>query len=214
MFMYVEPHLLAAFVAATIVLLAVPGPTIIMVVSQALAHGHRIAFASVLGVGLGDLAAASLSLLGVGTVLAASATAFTAIKWLGAAYLIWIGIRMWRAPVTPLAVDAVTTSVSDHSFPISRDAFLVTLFNPKGIVFFIAFVPQFITPEQPFVPQATVLVVTFVVLGMVNAAAYAMLASSARRWIKRPSVLRAATRIGGTFLVSAGVASLFIRRTV
>jgi threonine/homoserine/homoserine lactone efflux protein len=208
----IEPHLLIAFTAASLVLLAVPGPTIVMVVSQALAHGHRVAFASVIGVGLGDLAAASLSLLGVGTLLAASATAFTVIKLLGAAYLIWIGISMWRSPATPLKLNKVSIGGTDQSMTVFRDAFLVTLFNPKGIVFFVAFVPQFITHDHAFAPQAAVFVVIFVTLGMMNAAVYAMLASSARDWIKRPSVLRIATRIGAAFLISAGVASLFVRR--
>ena len=213
MIMPIEPHLLAAFVAATIVLLAMPGPTIILVVSQALAHGRRIAFASVAGVGLGDLIAASLSLIGVGTVLAASATAFTIIKWVGAAYLIWIGIKMWRSPITPAVLDAAGNEAEVRTFPVFRDAFLVTLFNPKGIVFFLAFVPQFITSERAFAPQATILVLTFVVLGIVNAAVYALAASSARNWIKRPSILRAASRLGASFLISAGVASLFVRRS-
>ena len=208
----VDLHILSAFAVASFVLLAVPGPTIIMVISQALAHGRHVALASVLGVGLGDLAAASLSILGVGTVLAASATAFIVIKWLGAAYLIWIGIKMWRSPVTPLTLGKEAVGVSGRVMPVFRDAFFVTLFNPKGIVFFIAFVPQFITPENDFAPQASVFVMTFVILGMVNATAYAMLASVARNWIKRPNVLRVATRGGATFLVSAGLASLFVRR--
>ncbi len=209
----VEPHILMTFAAASLVLLAVPGPTIIMVVSQALAHGHRVALASVLGVGLGDLIAASLSLVGVGTVLAASAAAFTAIKWLGALYLIWIGLKMWRTPVTPLTLDKARAGSTKSGLPVFRDAFLVTLFNPKGIVFFIAFVPQFISPRAEFAPQAALLVICFVVLGMVNAAAYALLASSARLWIRRPKVLSAATRLGAGFLISAGIASLFVRRT-
>ncbi len=183
-----------------------------MVVSQALAHGHRVAFASVLGVGLGDLAAASLSLLGVGTVLAASATAFTVIKWLGALYLIWVGVKMWRSPVTPFNLDEAVASGAKHGLPVFRDAFLVTLFNPKGIVFFIAFVPQFITSHQAFAPQAAVFVMVFVILGIFNAAAYALLASSARNWIRQPLILRTATRTGAAFLISAGIASLFVKR--
>ncbi len=208
----VEPHLLAAFAAASIVLLVIPGPTIIMVISQALAHGKRIALASVAGVGLGDLCAATLSLIGVGTVLAASAMAFMVIKWIGALYLAWIGVKMWRSPVTPLALDLAGQAAGERRWPVFRDAFLVTLFNPKGIVFFMAFVPQFITPAHGFAPQAAVLIATFVLLGMVNAAAYVWLAGSARQMIRRPAVLRAASRTGAVFLVSAGVASLFVRR--
>lgn len=210
--MPIEPHLYIAFVAASLVLLVVPGPTIIMVISQALAHGRRVAFASVAGVGLGDVVASSLSLIGVGTILAASATAFEAIKWVGAAYLVWIGIKMWRTPVTPRVLDLEATAVGERSWPVLRDSFLVTVFNPKGIVFFMAFAPQFITPARAFAPQAALLVATFVVLGIVNAGAYALLASTARQWIRQPRVLKAATRTGACFLMSAGIASLFVKR--
>jgi len=206
----VEPHILIAFTAATFFLLVVPGPTIIMVVSQALAHGKRVALASVLGVGLGDLIAATLSIIGVGTLLATSATAFTILKWAGAAYLIWIGIKMWRSPVTPLELDRRATN--HQGFTVFRDAFLVTLFNPKGIVFFVAFVPQFITANAPFMPQASLFIAVFVILGVINAAAYAFLAAHAREWIKKPSILRIITRIGAGFLISAGLASLFVKR--
>lgn len=213
MFFAVEFSVLTAFTVACFVLLAIPGPTIIMVISQALAHGRHVAFASVLGVGLGDLMAASLSTLGVGTVLATSAAAFSVIKWLGAIYLIWIGIKMWRSPISPLTVDKMGFSTSKTGvMQVFRDAFLVTLLNPKGIVFFIAFVPQFINPELSFAPQASVFVLVFVFLGMINAAAYAMLASAARNWIGRADVLRVATRLGAGFLVSAGIASLFVKK--
>ncbi len=196
----VEPAVLAAFVAASFVLLVIPGPTIIMVITQALAHGRRTALASVLGVGLGDLGAASLSIIGVGTLLAASALAFTGI-----------GIKLWRTPIAPLVVDLEARTDEPH-WSVFRDAFLVTLFNPKGIVFFLAFVPQFITPAHALGPQAATLVVVFVVLGMINALGYALLADSARQLVRQPRILRAATRVGAGFLVSAGLATLLIRR--
>lgn len=208
----VEAHILITFALASFVLLAVPGPTIIMVISQALAHGRQIAFASVMGVGLGDLVAASLSLIGVGTILAASATAFTVIKWVGAIYLIWIGIKMWRSPVTPLITEGEKNIDKGYGLMVFRDAFLVTLFNPKGIVFFVAFVPQFIRPDQAFAQQATILIITFVILGMINATAYMILASAARSWIRQPRVLRVATRTGAAFLISAGIASILVKR--
>ena len=209
--MPVSPEILLTFAIASMVLLVIPGPTIIMVVSQALAHGRRVAFASVIGVGLGDLVAASLSIIGVGTILAASATVFAVIKWAGAAYLVYIGIKMWTTPVSVPDIDAVPTAGGRRS--AFRDSFLVTLLNPKGIVFFMAFVPQFITPSADFAPQAAIFVVIFVLLGIFNAWAYAMLASGARNVIRRPSVLRAATRTGACFLIGAGVFSAFARRS-
>ncbi len=210
--MPVSIETLLTFSIASFVLLIIPGPTIIMVISQALAHGKRVALASVLGVGLGDLAAASLSIIGVGTILAASATIFSVIKWVGAAYLIYIGIKMWR---TPVSVPQIETDVSENRrWPIFRDSFLVTLLNPKGIIFFVAFVPQFITPSANFAPQAAVFVGIFVLLGIFNAWAYATLASGARHIIRKPSVLQTATRTGAVFLIGAGLFSALTRRTV
>ncbi|MEM9104983.1 MAG: LysE family translocator [Pseudomonadota bacterium] len=208
--MPVSYETLMLFVATSFILLVIPGPTIIMVIAQALAHGRRVAFASVAGVGLGDLVAASLSIIGVGTILAASASVFLVVKWAGVVYLIYIGIKMWITPVSIPDVDAAPSTGNRGS--VFRDSFLVTLLNPKGIMFFMAFVPQFINAREPFAPQAAVFVVVFVLLGIINAWAYAMLASSARNAIRQPSVLRTATRTGAVFLIGAGVFSAFTRR--
>lgn len=202
---------LLTFAIASMVLLIIPGPTIIMVVTQALSHGKRVAFASILGVGLGDLIAASFSIIGVGTILATSATVFLIVKWAGAAYLIYIGVRLWIDPVT--IPDIETDQQRRSQWSIFRDSFLVTLLNPKGIVFFMAFVPQFITSKAAFAPQASVFVAVFVLLGILNAWAYAMLASGARQFIRRPSVLRSMTRAGAVFLIGAGLVSAMTRRS-
>ncbi|WP_118134245.1 LysE family translocator [Oceanicella sp. SM1341] len=207
--MPVESGTFLAFVGASILLLLLPGPTVLTVISQSLAHGRRTALPSVLGVGLGDLCAGTLSLLGVGTLLAASATAFEVMKLAGAAYLVWLGVKMWRHPPEGALSVAVAPA---RRWVMFRDAALVTLFNPKGILFFVAFVPQFIRHDAPFVPQAAVLVVTFAVLGMLNSWAYAALANRARDLIRRPAVLRGATRGAAGMLIAAGVAAAFTRR--
>ena len=215
--MPVEPATLLAFVLTSLVLLAIPGPTVVMVVGQALAHGRRVALASVLGVGLGDLVAASASIAGVGALLAASAEGFVVLKWAGAAYLVWMGVKLWRHPPQPAeAADIAATGTGGRgqAYRVFRDAFLVTVFNPKGLVFFAAFVPQFVAADRPYLPQAAVFVVTFVLLGIVNAALYARLAASARSLLKRPKALTVAGRFGGACLVGAGIASAFVRRPV
>lgn len=212
--MPVSPETYAAFVAATLVLLVMPGPTVVMVVTQALAHGRQVAAASAFGVGLGDLCAASLSLAGIGALLEASATLFTVLKLAGAAWLVWIGVKMWRArPVLPDAAFAGPAGAAPDRGRLFRDAFLVTLLNPKGILFFVAFVPQFVDPAAPFLPQAAVFVLTFSALGVVNALGYVWLAGGARRLARRPGVLLWTTRAGGTLLVLAGLAAAFTRRT-
>jgi threonine/homoserine/homoserine lactone efflux protein len=213
--MPISPEHFAAFVLASVILLVIPGPTIVLVISQALAHGRRVALASVAGVGLGDLLATSLSIAGAGAVLATSATLFQALKFLGAAYLIWIGYKMWRTPVSIPEIDAnASPAVDAKAKPgiIFRESFLVTALNPKGILFFVAFVPQFIDPALPYVPQAATYVITFTALGILNAAMFALAASGARKAIRRPGVMRIATRGGASLLMMAGVAAALTRR--
>lgn len=202
-----------AFVLASVILLVIPGPTIIMVITQALAHGRKIALASVIGVGLGDLLATSLSIAGAGALLAASASLFQVLKFVGAAYLIWIGYKMWRTPATlPEIGDAEVAEAPAKTSTIFRDSFLITALNPKGILFFVAFVPQFIDPTLPYTPQAAVYVLTFTILGIINATVFAFAAAGARQTIRRPQVMKIAMRTGGSLLMMAGVAAAFTRR--
>lgn len=189
-----------AFVAAAMAMLLIPGPTILLVIGQSLGGGARNAVPLVAGVALGDLTAMTLSLAGLGALLAASATAFAALKWVGAAYLVWLGIRMWRAPVSAEAAPPL------NGRRAMREAYVVTALNPKGIVFFVAFVPQFVDPMRPFLPQAAILVATFVTLAAANAAAYAVLAGRLSAAVRRPGLRRGLNRLGGAVLVGAGLA--------
>ena len=213
--MPVAPSVYAAFVLASAVLLVIPGPTVVMVIGQALSHGRRVALSSIAGVGLGDLLAASLSLAGVGALLSASAAAFVALKWAGAAYLVWMGVSMWRSPARLDAAEPEAAAAQPNGGfgrTVFRDAFLVTLLNPKGIVFFVAFVPQFLDSARPYLPQAAVFVGTFVLLAIANAAAYAALAGAARDVIRRPRVVVAASRLGAACLCGAGILTVLARR--
>ncbi|QYD69064.1 LysE family translocator [Paraburkholderia edwinii] len=196
-------HWLPFFIASAI-LVAIPGPTVLLVVSYALGHGRRYALATTAGVALGDLTSMTASMLGLGVILAASATLFTALKWVGAAYLIYLGVKLWRAPVQ--AEDAtLDTSTETRTGRIFTHAYAVTALNPKSIVFFVAFVPQFIDTQVATWSQIAVFEATFVTLGALNALGYALLASVARRAIRRPGVQLAVNRTGGTLLIGAGM---------
>lgn len=195
-----------AFVAAAAVMLAIPGPTILLVIGQSLGAGKRAALPLVAGVALGDLTAMTLSLLGLGALLAASATLFTALKFVAAAYLLWLGVKLWRAPVEAGAAAPVTARKA------MRDAYVVTALNPKGIAFFVAFVPLFVDPGSPFLPQAMILIATFVSLAALNAAIYALLAGRLSGAVQRPGVRRAFNRGGGTMLIGAGLATAAMRQ--
>jgi threonine/homoserine/homoserine lactone efflux protein len=201
-----------AFAAASAIMLAIPGPTILLVVSYALGHGRKTALATVSGVALGDFTAMTASLFGLGALLAASATLFTVLKWVGGAYLIWLGIKLWRAPIIPGPVADNDNLPEEKSLKIFLHAYVVTALNPKSIVFFVAFVPQFLNPAAPFFEQMLIMELTFLVLATINASGYALLAHAARGLIRKASVQRAVNRTGGTLLIAAGAVTAGYRR--
>ncbi len=199
-----------AFVAASTALLLIPGPTVLLVLSYALSKGRSVAVASAGGVAVGDFIAMSASLAGLGALVLASATLFTLLKWVGAAYLIWLGLRLIRsAPSKGAPVSTADISASG----VFGHAAAVTALNPKSIAFFIAFVPQFLRPDAPLLPQFAILIATFCTLAALNALAYALLADRMRRTIERPGVITWLTRAGGGTLVGMGVLTATLRRS-
>ncbi|WP_366658410.1 LysE family translocator [Fodinicurvata sp. EGI_FJ10296] len=200
------------FSSASIALLLIPGPTVLLILSYAISQGRRVALATAAGVALGDLIAMTASLAGLGALVLASATLFMVLKWVGAIYLVYLGIKLFRsAPSASIGVLGETSEVSPRQ--VFMHSTTVTALNPKSIVFFIAFVPQFIVPEAALAPQFALLVATFVGFAALNALAYALLADKLRRRIVRPSVVPALTRIGGGALVAMGLATAAIRRS-
>ena len=206
-------ELWVAFVVASALLLAMPGPTVMLVIGCAMRAGRASARATVPGVALGDLTAMCVSLAGAGAVLAASATLFTALKLAGAAYLVWLGIGLWRAPAALPEAGAGPRPPSE-GWRMFRAAYVVTALNPKSVVFFVAFVPQFVDAAAPLLPQVAVLVATFVTLAAVNTALWALMAGEMRRRIGRPVVLRRVQRAGGALLIGAGLLTALTRRAV
>ena len=200
-----------AFVAASTALLAVPGPTVLLVLGYALAQGRRVALATAAGVAMGDFLAMTASLAGLGALVATSATLFVALKWIGAAYLVWLGVRLLRASPDASAQDAFDLPETAPRAVFGHAA-AVTALNPKSIAFFIAFVPQFIAADRALLPQFAILVATFVGLAAFNALAYALLADRLRRRIARPSTLLWLTRSGGAALIAMGLATAALRR--
>ncbi|MDJ0629378.1 MAG: LysE family translocator [Rhodobacter sp.] len=201
-----------AFVAASTALLLIPGPTVLLVLSYALSQGRRVALATAAGVALGDLVAMSASLAGLGALVLASATLFSVLKWAGAVYLVWLGIKLWRsAPRAQLAMYDMAAGPSGRG--VFGHAAAVTALNPKSIAFFIAFVPQFMVPAAPLMPQFAILIGTFVGLAAVNALAYALLADGLRARISRPGVVTWLSRAGGGALIAMGVMTATLRRS-
>ena len=199
-----------AFVAASAVLLVIPGPVILTVISYSMAHGRRANIPLVAGVALGDSTSLVFSLLGLGALLATSAVWFTVLKIGGGLYLLFLGIRLLRAGIGPVEAPSVAPSIS--AWRLFANTYLVTAINPKGMVFFVSFLPQFLDPRAPATPQLWILGVTFVVMATTNATLYAVFAGSARRLLESPRAQRGLHLAGGSLLCGAGIWALLARR--
>lgn len=196
-----------AFVVAATVVICIPGPTNLMVMAYTLRRGRRAGLVTIFGVIPGVTLAMVLSLAGLGAVLATSVTLFVVLKWAGVVYLVYLGIRQWRAPVSYPHSDADP----NHSRML-RDAFLVTLLNPKGFVFFSAFFPQFLEPAAPMLPQMLILGATFLVIVLPVNTAYALLAGALGARLRSIHWQRRLNRTGGSMLVGAGVMTATLQR--
>lgn len=199
-----------AFIAASAVLLIIPGPTILTVISYSVAHGRRANVPLVAAVALGDSTALVVSLLGLGALLATSAFWFMVIKWVGGLYLLFLGIKLLRAGISPTEIAAPAAPGS--RLRLFANTYLVTALNPKGIVFFVAFLPQFINPRADATQQLWMLAITFVSMATLNATLYAVFAGSARKLLSSPRAQRRFNLAGGSLLSIAGVWALLARR--
>lgn len=199
-----------AYAAASTILVIIPGPTVLLVVAYALGAGRKTALWTVLGVFLGDLVAITASVLGLGVLLAASATLFTILKFVGGAYLIYLGYRLFTAPVEAGRIEARAAASSGPKMALH--SFAVTATNPKGLVFFVAFLPQFLNPAAPAPPQLLIMVATFTVIAAINALVYALAAGTLRTRITQPRVLKWMNRGGGAALAAMGAVTILARR--
>jgi threonine/homoserine/homoserine lactone efflux protein len=202
-----------AFLLAAIVIAPVPGPSVLFVISRAVALGRRAALATVLGNSVGVFAQAIAVAFGVGVVVEQSAALFTAIKLAGAAYLVYLGIRTFRAR-RELA-DVFDAAVAPRSTrTILREGALVGLLNPKVAVFFAAILPQFADPSRGHVTlQLIVLGFTFSAIVLVTDSVWGLMAGSARAWFMRsPKRLRLVGGAGGLTIVGLGIGLAFAGR--
>ncbi len=198
-----------ALVAASIALLMVPGPVVMLLFSQTLSNGRTSCWAAIPGVVLGDFFAMTVSLAGAGAVLAASATLFTILKLFGAAYLIWLGISLWRA--APKAMETKAGNAVQSKWKIFRQAFIVTALNPKDIVFFVAFLPQFVDPTRPAFAQLVTIEATFLVLVAISTCSWIFVGSQLRNGLKNPAALSVLNKLGAGSLIGAGAVTAVSR---
>lgn len=199
-----------AFVAASIVVLLIPGPTILAIISYAVAHGRRAYLPLVLAVILGDSTALCASLIGLGALLATSAFWFTVVKVIGGVYLLYLGVNLLKSGAATVQLDGDVKMES--RWRLFSNTYLVTTFNPKGIVFYLAFLPQFVSHDSAVTPQLWILATTFVGLATVNALLYSLLATRARAFLATKKAMRRFKLVGGSMLSGAGVWTLLARQ--
>jgi threonine/homoserine/homoserine lactone efflux protein len=198
---------LALFAVAAVTLLVIPGPAVLYIVTRSVDQGRAAGLASVCGVHVGTLVHVAAAALGLSALLMSSATAYHAVRWLGAAYLIWLGVRRLLArdedaPATP-GPGARRRGLGR----IFAQGVVVNVLNPKTALFFLAFLPQFVDVSRGSVPlQVVVFGVAFVLLGLVSDGTYALLASTGAGWLRRRrGVARTSRLVSGGVLISLGV---------
>jgi homoserine/homoserine lactone efflux protein len=202
---------LAFFVASWLISLS-PGAGAISCMAAGMRFGFRRALWNILGLQLGILLVLVIVAAGLGALLAASTYAFEAVKWFGAGYLVWLGIQQWRAPAVPIDAAAAESALGGTPRELVLRGFLVNATNPKGIIFMLAVLPQFIDPARPQFVQYAICAATLFFTDLVVMAGYTGLAARALAALRAPSHIRWVNRAFGSLFVAAGAVLATFRR--
>lgn len=199
-------HLFSAFLVITIVLFLTPGPIVTLIIATGARQGTRAALTTVAGASTGNALLLALIALGLGWILQTSAEVFDYLRWVGAAYLVWLGIQAWRQ--AGAAVEAAPLAGHVHAWR----GFVVAMTNPKSIAFFTAFLPQFIDPALPVARQLLVMCAVSVTLGGLLDSGWAVAAGLGRAWFMKPKHNRLLARLSGAVLIGGGIWLSLARR--
>jgi homoserine/homoserine lactone efflux protein len=198
-------HLFAGFLLITLLLILAPGPIVTLVISTGATRGMRAALITVAGTSLGNAALLAAIALGLSWVLAHAAYLFEVLRWMGAAYLIWLGVQAWRRAGRP---QPAAPGNQTHFWR----GFLVALSNPKTLAFFTAFLPQFVDPALAAGLQLSVMCVVTVLLAALSDSCWAVASGLGRAWFMQPARARLLTRVSALALVGGGVWLSLARR--
>lgn len=200
-----------AFFAAAWAISLSPGAGAVAAMSAGLNHGFRRGYVMSFGLVAGIWTQIVVVGIGLGALIAASSLAFTVVKWAGVAYLVWLGIKQWRAPATPMVAEG-GEAVAASPRELFVRGWIVNALNPKGTVFLLAVVPQFLNVGQPLLPQYAVIALTLAFTDLVVMAGYTALAARVLRTLKAPSHIKAMNRAFGALFVAAGTLLAFFKR--
>lgn len=201
------------YAAAVFVLTITPGPAVLMCVTNGVHHGARRTFFSALGSVTAVIGIMACSAAGVGAVMAASDALFQTIKWAGAAYLVYVGVATFRSTTSSFDLPSVTPSTSSRR-ALYLKGLLVGASNPKALLFFTAFFPQFIDHAAPRLPQFAILGLTFVAFELLSLMFYAAFAARIAPWLRTQGRARVFNRLSGATFITAGLLLATARRAV
>lgn len=206
-----NPHLFATFCLAATVLVLLPGPIVTLVVANSLSHGTRTGLATVAGASIGNALLIAAAAIGLMAFFALLSEVFAIVRWIGAAYLIWLGVRAWRTHGGN-ARESASAAVPRPARTVFLQGFLIAITNPKAIVFYVAFLPQFLDPRLGAGPQLFAMSSAMIVIAVISDSCYALLAGRVRGWFTTAARHRLQGRITGTLLIGTGCGLLLARR--
>jgi threonine/homoserine/homoserine lactone efflux protein len=203
-----EFHVYLAFVVATAIMIALPGPSVLLTVAHSISFGWKPALSTVAGETMGIAVQLAVAAIGLTSLLNAVAEAFEWLRWAGAAYLVYLGIKQWRSAGEPLALD--TRSVSKTNLLVQ--GLVITIPNPKSLIFIAAFLPQFIDAARPIGVQFAVIVPTFLVITFTVTSVWALVAGKASGFLKGQRAFKSIMQTAGGLMVVAGAGLALARR--
>ena len=204
-----ELNIFLAFVAATMVMILSPGPSVLLTIAHSISYGWQRAISTVAGATVGVAVQLIIAAIGLVSLLNLVAGMFEWLRWVGAAYLIYLGIRQWRSAGTPLEVDSLEESGTKRFV----QGLAVTVPNPKSLIFIAVFLPQFIDTTRPVGVQFVIIVPTFLLITFGITSAWALIAAKASGFLQSKRAIRSALRGAGGLMVIAGVGLALARRS-
>jgi threonine/homoserine/homoserine lactone efflux protein len=203
-----ELHVYLAFVLATSIMIALPGPSVLLTVAHSISFGWQHALSTVAGATMGIAVQLGVAAIGLASLLNVVAEAFEWLRWAGAAYLVYLGIKQWRSASAPLEVDAASVSRSN----LFVQGLVITIPNPKSLIFIAAFLPQFIDAARPLGYQFSIIVPTFLVITFTVTSVWALIAGKVSAFLQSRHAFQSVLRTAGGLMIIAGVSLVAARR--
>ncbi len=203
-----ELHVYLAFVVATAIMIWLPGPSVLLTVAHSISFGWKRAISTVAGATAGIAVQLAVAAVGLASLLGGVTEVFELLRWGGAAYLVYLGVKQWRSAGEPVELESVPVSTTN----LFVQGLVVTIFNPKSLVFIAAFLPQFMDASRPAGTQLACIVPTFLVITFTVTSVWALVAGKARGFLQSRRASRAISRTSGGLMVAAGMGLALARR--